>query len=108
MIYDETHDALEEAKARVLHHAMRLAADCTEGAGEVVGVLADLVRACEDFSAARAVWSLRTNAMRGDAIETERVWRGSDRETVAVASSRSANRTACSTQREAALVDAGS
>ena len=56
MKYGEALDALEEARTRIVTHAMRFAEYSVDGAGQVAyGVLPDIVRSCEEFSAANAV-----------------------------------------------------
>ena len=56
MKYGEALDALEEARTRIVTHAMRFAEYSVDGAGQVAyGVLPDIVRSCEEFSAASAV-----------------------------------------------------
>ena len=56
MKHGEALDAVEEARARIVTHAMRFAEYSADGAGQVAyGVLPDIVRSCEEFSAANAV-----------------------------------------------------
>ena len=109
MTYDETHDAVEDDMARVLEHAMRFAEYSMEGPSRVAfDVLPELVKACEAYSAARAMLSLRTRPKRRIECANSDVSRESNCETaarVAVAPSQPTRGATSSTEWSTALVD---
>ena len=56
MNYGEARNAVEEARTRIVTHAMRFAEYSVDGAGQVAyGVLPEMIKSCEEFSAANAV-----------------------------------------------------
>ena len=56
MNYGEARNAVEVARTRIVTHAMRFAEYSVDGAGHVAyGVLPEMIKSCEEFSAANAV-----------------------------------------------------